>query len=126
MVRQALIVDDSDTDQLVVCTFLEALGFGALSASTIADGYELALATEPDVIFLDLLLSHEDGFQFLLRLKKMEKLREIPIIILSSIGDMDTIFKSIENGASDYLIKPVYRETLLKKLTGLGLYGSKA
>ncbi len=62
--------------------------------------------TAPDVIFLDLNMPVINGQEFLLRLKTIESLQDIPVIILSSSSDPYTIEQLKTQGAIDFLTKP--------------------
>lgn len=58
-----------------------------------------------DIICLDIMLPGEDGYSFLSRLKQMEAFNDIPVIILSNLGQQEEIDKGLAAGASDYLVK---------------------
>ncbi|MCH8332819.1 response regulator, partial [Candidatus Sumerlaeota bacterium] len=60
----------------------------------------------PDVVLLDIMMPEMDGFQVLERIKADSALRHIPVVMISSLDDLDSVAKCIENGAEDYLVKP--------------------
>jgi two-component system cell cycle response regulator len=65
------------------------------------------LASQPfDVVLLDLLMPELDGFQVLERMKRDSLQREIPVIVISALEEMESILRCIEMGATDYLTKP--------------------
>jgi DNA-binding response OmpR family regulator len=64
-------------------------------------------AREPvDVILLDVLLPHMTGYEVLARLKRDETLREIPVLIITAVGDTGSVARCLALGADDYLSKP--------------------
>ncbi len=67
----------------------------------------------PDLVLLDILMPGMDGYGVLEQMKDRGMLREIPVIIVSSVDQLDSIVRCIEAGADDYLIKP-FNSTLLK------------
>jgi len=83
-------------------------GFEAIIAS---DGIEGLAATKkelPSVIVLDLMLPRMNGFEFLKAIKSDEKTKNIPVIALSNLGQKSDQEKTMELGASEYLIKTDY------------------
>jgi len=59
----------------------------------------------PDLIFLDLLLPGMSGFDVLAQLKKSDKTKDIPVIVLSNLGEREDIRKGLDLGATSFLIK---------------------
>ena len=107
--KRILQIDD-DTDD---CDFfLEALAaVSSASYKAINNPVEalhklLHHEIEPDVIFLDLNMPIMSGFEFLEEIKKMEKLKEIPIIIFSTSQPHDIINEIKEYGVQDFISKP--------------------
>ena len=75
------------------------------------DGNEaIAFAKEkvPDIILLDLIMPEKNGFETLEELKKMPETKDIPVIVLSNLGQDTDIKQSKDLGAVDYLIKSNY------------------
>jgi len=74
------------------------------------DGYEAIDTAEgllPDIIMLDILMPKLDGFKTLERLKRSEKTKNIPIIIVTSLDKEEDMLKGYDLGAADYIVKPV-------------------
>ncbi len=88
-----------------------------ISQKLIKEGYDIAEAVDgekgvkkvkeekPDLVLLDLILPGIDGFEVLSRVKKDPFLAQIPVIILSNLGQKEDIEKGLKIGAADYLIK---------------------
>lgn len=85
---------------------LEAQGY---SPGFACDGREAlrALRTEAwDVVLLDLVMPVMDGFEVLLTMKEDDRLRSLPVIVVSALEEMENVVRCIEMGATDYLPKP--------------------
>jgi len=103
-------IDDDDDDIDFFATAVNQLS-AAVSYFSFTNAGEalqklLTGETPPDVIFLDLNMPVINGQEFLLRLKTIESLQDIPVIILSSSSDPYTIERLKTQGAIDFLTKP--------------------
>lgn len=80
-------------------------------------GLRLAQTENPDLILLDLILPKMDGFEVLSHLKEDQKTKEIPVIILTNLENMENINKALELGATTYLVKTQYQlEDIISKV----------
>jgi class 3 adenylate cyclase len=66
-----------------------------------------------DLVLLDIIMPQKDGYQVLAEMKLDEKLREIPVIMISALDEIDSVVRCIEMGAEDYLQKP-FNQVILK------------
>ena len=101
-----LVVDDNEANQDLLRRHLEKLGY---TITTCGDGLEaLRLSREiaPDIVLLDVLMPNLDGHEVLVRMKSDEKLRHVPVIMISALDQVTAIARCIELGAEDYLAKP--------------------
>jgi DNA-binding response OmpR family regulator len=81
-------------------------GFEVLEAVDGEKGLRIAKKSRPSLILLDLILPGPfDGFEVLENLKKEKKTKNIPVIVLTNLGEKNHIEKALELGAADYLIK---------------------
>ena len=79
------------------------------------------LAAEPfDLVLLDVMMPVLDGIETLARLKADERLRHIPVIMISAVGEIDRVARCIELGAEDYLPKP-FNKVILRARVGASL-----
>jgi signal transduction histidine kinase len=111
-------VDDERLNRILLSTNLKESGYDVEMAE---DGYQAlrVLRTQPfDVVLLDLLMPRMDGYQVLEQIKGDDALRRIPVIVISSMDDMDSIVRCIEMGATDYLSKPFNPVLLHARLNG--------
>ena len=73
----------------------------------------------PDLLILDIDMPGVNGFDMLQMVKKMEHLKDMPVIFLTSNNDKSHVVKAVSSGANDYMIKPIDEEILLNKVEGL-------
>ena len=112
-----LVVDDNEANREVLSRRLQMNGY---QTQTAPDGaVALAAIAERvfDLVLLDIMMPDMDGYEVLRRLKADERTRELPVIMISAIGDIDSVVRCIEMGAEDYLPKP-FNPTLLKARIG--------
>ena len=85
---------------------LEQQGHAVALAENGHQALEMLGAGDFDVVLLDILMPEMDGFEVLARLKSDPALRDLPVIVISALDDMESILRCIEMGATDYLPKP--------------------
>ena len=104
-----LIADDYDTNRnlikIILKTKVEGVSF--FEAENGFQVMKLISNTAIDLIILDLIMPEMDGFQVLEELEKDDKYKEIPVIVNSSLEDMDSVQRALEHGALDYFTKPL-------------------
>ncbi len=110
---RVLITDDNKVNRLLLSRSVELLGHRV----SLAENGRIALEklrTEPfDLLLLDIEMPELDGFAVLEQLKADPRLREMPVIVTSSVEGLDNVVRCINLGAEDYLHKPV-NQVLLK------------
>lgn len=100
-----LIVED---DIQLADIFSKALNHEGYKTVVVNSGNEVNSAlkiTKVNLILLDIMLPGKDGFQVLKELKDTPSTRKIPVIMLTSMGEVELIEKSLRSGAADYIIK---------------------
>ena len=78
---------------------------------------ELLDARAFDLVLLDIMMPEMNGFEVLETMKASSKLRDIPVVMISALDEIDSIVRCIELGAEDYLPKP-FNPTLLRGVPG--------
>lgn len=112
-----LIIEDEPTLRKTMAEYLAAEKFKAIEAADGEAGLLLAKKEIPDLILLDIILPKKNGYEVLEELKKDEKTKKIPIILLTNLESPEDIEKAFEKGASTYLVKSDYRlEDIVKKI----------
>lgn len=101
-----LVVDDDMVNRLVLSTNLSEQGYTVATAENGRQALDM-LGSQPfDVVLLDLIMPEMDGYQVLEQMKHDTVQREIPVIIISALDEMESIIRCIEMGATDFLPKP--------------------
>ena len=116
MVSSVLVIDNDVTLTELLKATLEPKAFEVHTADEVGDVKEAIHRLKPDVIVLDLYQPQNDGWRIC---KDIRKFSKIPILILSVLNDPDAIAKALDEGADDYLIKPVPSGVLIAHLNNL-------
>jgi len=111
---QILIADDEPVNVELVDSILRREGFKTLRAYGGEEVLEIVSRTKPDLILLDLLMPHVDGYQVLRRLKSDKEYRLIPIVVLTAFSEEKV--QAFEAGADDFISKPIDRHELLARV----------
>lgn len=105
-----LIEDDSFLSEIYVAKFQES-GFEVLVARDGAVGLVKIKEQTPDMILLDVVMPNMDGFEILQIIKGDPQIKNIPVVILSNLGEQENIAKGLELGAAAYIVKAHYTPT---------------
>jgi putative two-component system response regulator len=114
-----LIVDDSPLSRMTAVDLLSLDGYELLEAD---NGFYLTdyiLAEKPDLILLDVIMPHLDGFAICKQIKQDERTSNIPVILMTVADDREYRRKGIEAGSDDFLTKPFDRFELLTRVKSL-------
>jgi putative two-component system response regulator len=112
-----LVVDDHLGNRQVVEAQLAAMGHAARCAENGRQALALLAEQTPDLMILDIMMPEMDGYEVLKRVKGSRQFRQIPVLVVSAVDDMESIIRCIRAGADDYLTKP-YNSTLLDARVG--------
>lgn len=104
MTKILLVEDDEMLHGMYVQKFKNQ-GFEVVSSYNGADGIKLAETEKPDIILLDIIMPKMDGFVALKKLKSNDVTKDIPVILLTNLGQEEDVKKGQELGAKDYFIK---------------------
>jgi adenylate cyclase len=102
-----LIADDNPVNRLLLARGLEQQGHTVVFAEHGREALELLRQDNFDLLLLDVVMPVLDGYQVLAELKAEPHLRDIPVIMTSSLDELDSVVKCVEMGAEDYLTKPI-------------------
>ena len=112
-----LIVDDNPNNLQVLMALLEQAGYKvrpALSGEVALRAIEVSL---PDLILLDVRMPGMNGYETCRRLRANEKSRDIPVIFISAMNDMEDKLEGFRAGGVDYIAKPFQAEEVLARVT---------
>jgi len=102
-----LVVDDNKVNRLLLTHNLEQQGHSVAVAGNGKQALEMLRTGNFDLVLLDIEMPEMDGYQVLEACLQDTVLRDIPIIMTSSLDELDSVVKCIEMGAEDYLTKPL-------------------
>ena len=107
-----LVVEDDIVTATLITRILEANGFMVRHAAN-RDAIVSGLKTTPDLVILDVLMPDANGFDILNRVRQHDGLKDLPVLMLTSLGALDDILKGLKLGANGYLTKPAKSKALL-------------
>jgi diguanylate cyclase len=117
--RRVLVVDDERKNRELIEVMLGADGYELLSANCGEDALAMIAAEPPDIVLLDVMMPGMDGYQVANRIKSNPATASIPVVILTSLGDQNSISHGLGAGAVKYLTKPINRAELRACVSGL-------
>jgi signal transduction histidine kinase len=103
---QILVVDDNRMNRIKLSRSLEQQGHTVGLAEDGQQALNILQTQSFDVVLLDIIMPGMDGYQVLERIKSNPELRDIPVIVISALDEIDSAVRCIEMGAEDYLPKP--------------------
>lgn len=115
-----LVVDDNASNGDVLERRLAREGHHVITAAGGGTALELVAKQEFDLVLLDLIMPDMSGFEVLRRLKASQQTKDIPVIVISALDELDSVVRCIEAGAEDYLSKP-FNPILLQARVGASL-----
>lgn len=120
-----LIVDDEDLGRKTLQGQLQSQGYVVHVAESGRRALAQAAAEHPDLILLDVMLPDLDGYEVCRRLRAEEWSAEIPVVMVTALGDRQARLRALDAGADDFLVKPFDREELrarVRTITRLNRY----
>lgn len=111
-----LVVDDSPDALSLINDALEDAGMDVLVALEGRQALTIASRIRPDIILMDAIMPHMDGFETCQALKADSALQNIPVIFMTGLTDTQDIVKGLEAGGVDYLTKPINPNELLARM----------
>ena len=109
-----LIVDDNEDNRFTLSMRLEACGYeNIVTAENGREALEKMRQSAVDLVLLDIMMPELDGYGVLEELRTDTALRDIPVVMISALEDVNSVVRCIELGATDYLTKP-FNPVLLK------------
>jgi two-component system KDP operon response regulator KdpE len=110
---RVLVVDDEPQIVRALKVVLREAGFEAVPAETASDALDLAAVRPPEAAIVDLVLPDGDGIELTRRLREWS---EMPILVLSAVGEESQKVRALEAGADDYVTKPFGARELVARL----------
>ena len=111
-----LVVDDNQQNLELLLAYLEEIDCKTIAATNGTDAIDITKNTPPDLILLDVMMPKMSGFEVCRRLKQQQNTADIPIIMVTALGEMGDIEKAISCGTDDFLSKPVNKWELVTRV----------
>ena len=108
-----LVADDDPVSRMIIVEVLAAEGLRIAEAEDGRQALERALELRPDLIVLDLMMPHMDGFQVCAELRELPGFEDLPVLVLTGLDDSDALDRAFHAGATDFAARPV-AATMLK------------
>lgn len=108
-----LVVDDDERIRMLLLRYLNEHGFLAVAASSAAEASEMLARFMFDALVLDIMMPGETGLEFTRRFKQSS---DLPVLLLTALGESDDKIAGFESGADDYLSKPFEPRELVLRL----------
>lgn len=111
-----LVVDDDDRIRNLVCRYLSQNGFVVAEAGGAGDARKVMETLEFDALVVDIMMPEETGLEFTSRLRRDS---DVPVLLLTALGEASDRIRGFEQGADDYLPKPFEPRELVLRLRSL-------
>ncbi len=111
-----LVVDDNEVNRRLLKGVLSRQGYSVDTAPEAETAIAIAKTECPDLILLDIMMPGKDGYQACKELKEIDRVKHVPIILLSALSDSQDKVKGLDLGAADYITKPFDRFEVLARV----------
>ena len=117
--RKILLVDDSETVLLIEQMILKKEPYQLITAKNGVEGVEKALETRPDLILMDVVMPEMNGFEAVRWLRQRDATRAVPIVMVTTKAEAESMEAGYKSGCSDYITKPIDSTELLTKVRNI-------
>ncbi len=116
MKNKILIIEDNEQNMYMLTYLLQNENYEIIQAYNGTTGIVAAKESTPDIILLDIQLPGMDGYTVAVKIREIEKLKQTPIIAVTSYAMPGDKEKAIESGASGYIEKPINPDTFVSQM----------
>ncbi|MBL1319738.1 MAG: EAL domain-containing protein [Methylophaga sp.] len=102
-----LVVDDELVGRIYIEKALQSEGYDVITAENGQQAYEMAKQHLPNMIIMDVMMPVMDGYQSCVAIRAEEQQLKVPILMLTGLDDIESVEKSFDSGATDFIVKPV-------------------
>lgn len=117
--NKILVIDDEQSINELIKINLELAGYKVIQAFDGVTGFALAKQELPNAVVLDVMMPEVDGFTVAQRIRQNDSTKNIPILMLTALSQLDNKVKGFDLGVDDYLTKPFEMEELRVRLRAL-------
>lgn len=120
MLKKILLIEDDKFLRELMNKKLVTMGYDVVAAADGESGLAMIKETKPDVVLLDLILPGINGFEVLEKAKSDPDTANVPVIILSNLGQSEDIERGLKLGAKDFLVKAHFTpQEIINKLKAI-------
>ena len=116
MAITVLIIDDAIHIRRLVARMLKQAGFNTLEAADGGQGLQVLKEQRPDIVTCDIWMPYIDGYEFLAAAKKDPETQNIPVIVVTAVGQEEEATRATELGADAFLTKPFSSSHLIETI----------
>lgn len=117
--RKILLVDDSETVLMMEQMILKKDRYQLITAKNGKEGVQKALETRPDLILMDVVMPEMNGFEAVRCLRQQAATQSVPIVMVTTKAEAESMEIGYEIGCSDYVAKPIDSTELLTKVRSI-------
>lgn len=114
-----LVVDDHEQNLELLQAYLEELGCAIVFARDGLEAVEAVEVSPPDLVLLDVMMPKLSGYQVCEKIKSDPDTRDIPVIMVTALGEISDVERAVDVGADDFLTKPVHQIELVTRVKSL-------
>jgi CheY-like chemotaxis protein len=114
--KKILLVDDSKTVLLMEQMILKKGPYDVVLANDGSEGLDKAVSERPDLILMDMVMPSMNGLEAVRELRRRDATRYIPVIMVTTRGEAESVEAGFASGCNDYLTKPIDSMALLAKV----------
>ncbi|MEB3831056.1 hybrid sensor histidine kinase/response regulator [Phormidium sp. CCY1219] len=114
-----LLVDDDRTTRMMLRRAMQNEGYQVVEASDGIEGVDIYKRLHPDMVLLDARMPVMDGFTCCTQIQALSPGRGIPVLMITSLEDEDSVDRAFEAGATDYITKPIHWAVLRRRVQRL-------
>ena len=114
--RRILVTEDNSSIRRILCHILQQAGYETLEAEDGEQALDLIERDRPDLVVLDVIMPGMDGFEACQHIKSNPKLKDLPVVMCTSMGRKDDVLRALGAGADDYIVKPFNRTFILNRI----------
>lgn len=111
-----LVVDDDKTNRIILTELLHHANYTVIQSSNAHDALDLISKKSFDLVLLDIIMPGKSGIEMLRDIRRSYTLTSLPVILVTAKSDSVDIIRGMENGANDYLTKPIDLATTLARV----------
>jgi len=114
--KKILLVDDAETILMMERMILNKAGYELITAKDGQEAVTKASAERPDLILMDVVMPKMNGFEACKQLRSQDATKAIPIIMVTTRGEAESVESGFQSGCSDYITKPINGLEVLSKV----------